>query len=82
MYRIISEQNFYEFSRQIQYKCEWNNVPFVKADRYYPSSKTCSCCGNVKDILKISERTFVCPNCGFKIDRDFNAAINLSRYKD
>lgn len=82
MYRIISEQNFYEFSRQMQYKCEWNNIPFVKADRYYPSSKTCSCCGNVKDVLKISERTFICPNCGFKIDRDFNAAINLSRYKD
>lgn len=49
--------------------------------RVYPSSKTCSCCGSIKPILKLNERVFRCPSCGLKIDRDFNAAINLSRYK-
>lgn len=81
MCRLIMEQKFFEFSRQMQYKCEWNGIPFIKADRFYPSSKTCSCCGSIKPILKLNERVFRCPSCGLKIDRDFNAAINLSRYK-
>ncbi len=80
--KAIAEQRFYEFIRQVQYKCEWNGIRFVQADRFYPSSKTCSCCGSIKRSLKLSERTYVCPNCGFTIDRDLNAAINLSRYVD
>lgn len=78
--RTIAEQCFAEFVRQMQYKCEWNGIEFVKADRFYPSSKTCSCCGSIKSNLKLSDRTYVCENCGFVIDRDYNAAVNLSRY--
>lgn len=80
--KAIAEQCFYEFIRQMKYKCEWNGIEFAQADRFYPSSKTCSCCGVVKRDLKLRDRTFVCPDCGFIIDRDYNAAINLMRYAD
>lgn len=80
--RAIAEQGFYEFIRQMKYKCEWNGIEFVQADRFFPSSKTCSCCGAIKRDLKLKDRTFVCPECGFIIDRDYNAAINLMRYAD
>ncbi len=79
--RAIQEQCFYEFYRQIQYKCEWHNIEFVTADRYYPSSKLCSCCGYVKKDLKLSERVYICPKCHNIIDRDFQASVNLMRYK-
>ena len=78
--KAIAEQGFYEFIRQMRYKCEWNGIEFVQADRFYPSSKTCSCCGCIKKNLKLSDRTFICDDCGVVIDRDYNAAINLSRY--
>lgn len=78
--RAIQEQCFYEIYRQMQYKCEWNGIRFVTADRFYPSSKTCSKCGCVHTGLKLSDRTFVCPECGFTIDRDYQAALNLMRY--
>jgi putative transposase len=80
--KAIAEQCFSEFIRQMRYKCEWNGIRFVQADRFYPSSKTCSHCGIIKRDLKLSDRTYVCPDCGFTIDRDLNAAINLSRYVD
>lgn len=76
----VQEQNFYEFRRQMQYKCERYGIPFILADRFYPSSKTCSCCGHIKRDLKLSDRTYVCSECGLTIDRDYNAAINLSKY--
>ena len=76
----VQEQCFYEFYRQIQYKCSWNNIEFITADRYYPSSKLCSCCGYVKKDLKLSERIYVCPECHNTIDRDFQASVNLMRY--
>ena len=79
--KAIQEQNFHEFERQMQYKCEWNCIPFGKVPRFYPSSKTCSACGCIKNTLKLSERIFVCPECGYTIDRDYNAAINLSKYE-
>lgn len=79
--KAIQEQCFYEFIRQMKYKCEWNCIEFVQVDRFYPSSKTCSCCGNVKRDLLLSDRTYVCSECGFTIDRDLNAAINLMRYE-
>ncbi len=79
--KAIAEQCFYEFIRQMRYKCEWNGIEFVQADRFYPSSKTCSECGCIKHDLKLSDRVFVCPDCGAKIDRDYNAAINLMRYE-
>lgn len=78
--RAIQEQCFYEIYRQMQYKCEWNGIQFVAADRFYPSSKTCSHCGFVHTGLKLSDRTFVCPECGFTIDRDYQAALNLMGY--
>lgn len=78
--KAIAEQCFYEFIRQMEYKCEWNGIEFIQADRFYPSSKTCSCCGCVKSDLKLSDRTYICECCGLVIDRDYNAAINLSRY--
>ena len=76
----IAHQGFGEFRRQIEYKAEKHSVPVVIADKWYPSSKTCSCCGYIKKDLKLSDRIFVCPECGNKIDRDFQASINLERY--
>ena len=73
-------QNFYEFRRQMQYKCEWAGIEFVLADRFYPSSKTCSNCGNIKHSLRLKDRTYICDKCGSILDRDENAAINLQRY--
>lgn len=77
----ISEQNFYKFREILTYKCKLNNIELVIADRFYPSSKTCSCCGHIKQDLKLKDRIFKCPTCGFEIDRDLNAAINLANYK-
>ena len=77
----ISEQNFYKFREILTYKCKLNNIELVIADKFYPSSKTCSCCGHIKQDLKLKDRVFKCPNCGFEINRDLNAAINLSNYK-
>lgn len=77
--KAIQEQNLYEFKRQIKYKCEIYGIEFVEADKWYPSSKTCSCCGAIKKDLKLKDRTYVCP-CGFKLDRDLNASINLANY--
>ena len=77
----ISEQCFYEFIRQMKYKCEFNGIQFVQADRFYPSSKTCSCCGNIKNDLKLKDRIYKCDKCGLVIDRDKNASINLGNYE-
>lgn len=77
----IAKQKFYEFKRQIQYKAEMYGIKVVEVDRFYASSKTCSHCGHIKKDLKLSDRTYVCPVCGAKLDRDLNAAINLANYK-
>ena len=77
----ISEQCFYEFIRQMKYKCEFNRIQFIQADRFYPSSKTCSCCGNIKNDLKLKDRIYKCDKCGLVIDRDKNASINLGNYE-
>lgn len=78
--KAIAEQGFYEFIRQTKYKCEFNGIEFIQVDRWYPSSKTCSCCGNVKQDLKLKDREYVCDKCGLVIDRDKNASINLGNY--
>ncbi|MDS0526490.1 transposase [Clostridium sp. SHJSY1] len=78
--KAIAKQGLYEFKRQMQYKCEFNNIEFVEADKWYPSSKLCSCCGAIKKDLKLSDRVYKC-ECGNIIDRDFQASLNLSRYK-
>lgn len=77
--RSIQSSKFYEIRRQLMYKCKNNNIELTVADRFYPSSKTCSSCGNIKDDLKLKDRVYRCPQCGTIIDRDLNAAINLSR---
>ena len=77
----IAKQKFYEFKRQIQYKAEMYGIKVVEVDRFYASSKTCSNCGHIKKDLKLSDRTYICPVCGAKLDRDLNAAINLANYK-
>lgn len=78
--KAIQQQGLYEFKRQMQYKCEFNGIEFIECDKWYPSSKTCSECGHIKKNLSLSERTYICEECGCIIDRDLNAAINLSRY--
>lgn len=78
--KAIQEQCLYEFYRQIQYKSSWNNIKFIEADRYFPSSKLCSACGCVNKNLKLSDRTYTCPDCGNVIDRDYQAALNLKTY--
>lgn len=80
--KSIADSKWYEFRRQILYKSELYGIEVVLADQFYPSSKTCSCCGNYKKDLKLNDRTYVCDECGLKIDRDINAAINLANYKN
>lgn len=77
--KAVQQQKFYEFRRQIEYKSEWNNIPVIIADRFFPSSKLCSCCGNIKKDLKLSDRIYKC-ECGNIIDRDFQASLNLKMY--
>lgn len=77
--RVISDVGFAELRRQIEYKADWYGVEVVTADRFYPSSKTCSECGAVKQKLGLSERTFRCGECGSVMDRDMNAAKNLEK---
>lgn len=76
----IRKQGFYEFRRQLEYKCKFRGIELIIADRFYPSSKTCSQCGKIKKDLKLSDRVYKC-SCGLVIDRDLNASINLSKYK-
>ena len=78
--KAIQEQGFYEFIRQMKYKCEFNGIEFIQVDRFYPSSKTCSECGGIKKDLKLSDREYICEECGCVIDRDKNASINLGNY--
>ena len=77
--RALSDAAFGEFARQMAYKAIIFDVKLVKADRWYPSSKTCSKCGHVKETLSLAERVFHCDHCGLEIDRDLNAAINLMK---
>ena len=79
--KAIAEQCFYKFISTMKYKCEWLGIEFIQVDRFYPSSKTCSCCGHIKKDLKLSDRTYICEECGLVIDRDLNASINLMNYE-
>lgn len=76
--KSIADASMSEFSRQITYKADWRGIELIQADRFYPSSKRCSNCGNVKAELSLSERTYRCDVCGEVIDRDLNAAKNLA----
>lgn len=78
--KSVAQQKFYEFKRQLQYKCENYGIAFIEADQFYPSSKLCHNCGNKKVDLKLSERTYHCEVCGYIADRDYNASLNLASY--
>ena len=73
----IQEMNFGEFKRILEYKANWYNRKIVYVDRFYPSSKTCHNCGYINKDLKLSDRQWVCPQCGEVIERDYNAALNI-----
>lgn len=77
--RTISDLGLYELRRQLEYKSKLKGNILTFADRWFPSSKTCSYCGNIKSDLKLSDRTYHCEACGLSIDRDLNASINLER---
>ena len=79
--KAVQSQGFYEFHRQLEYKCKNAGIQLIVADRFYPSSKLCSCCGSVKKDLKLSDRVYRC-SCGNVMDRDLQAAINLKAYGD
>ena len=74
--KAVASQKFYEFRTKLQAKCNENGIELRVIDRWFPSSKTCHCCGAIKKDLKLSDRTFTC-DCGYIEDRDFNAALNL-----
>ena len=76
----ISDLGFYEFRRMLQYKQTFYGCRVELVDRWFPSSKTCSVCGCVKEKLSLSERIFDCFSCGIVLDRDLNAALNLAQY--
>ena len=74
--KAVASQKFYEFRTKLQAKCKESGIEFRVVDRWYPSSKTCHCCGAIRKDLKLSDRIFRC-DCGYIEDRDFNAALNL-----
>ncbi|WP_293208709.1 RNA-guided endonuclease TnpB family protein [Microcoleus sp. PH2017_01_SCD_O_A] len=76
--QVIADCGFYEFKRQLEYKAKKFGCEIIIADRWFPSSKTCSNCGHIQD-MPLKERTYDCESCGHSMDRDLNAAINLSR---
>jgi len=78
--KAVQQQNFAEFATILEYKAKQNNIKIIYADRFFPSSKTCSCCGAIKHDLKLKDRIFKCNSCGLVIDRDYNASLNLYLY--
>jgi putative transposase len=77
--KSIQELGLHEIKRQLEYKSKWYNRDMIFIDRYYPSSKKCSCCGEINKDLKLSDRIFKCKVCNFEIDRDLNAALNIEK---
>jgi putative transposase len=75
--RAIADMGFYELRRQLEYKTAWRGGHVIVADRWYPSSKMCSCCGHKLEELTLGTRSWTCPACGVRHDRDVNAAVNL-----
>ena len=76
--RAIADVGMYEFRRQLTYKAAKAGCEVKVVSRWFPSSKTCSSCGTVKESLALSERVFVCEECGYVADRDENAAKTLA----
>ncbi len=75
--KVIAQQKFFEFRTKLITKCKEYGIEVRLVGRFYPSSKTCDCCGNMKRDLKLSDRTYICPKCGYTADRGFNASLNL-----
>lgn len=75
--KAVAGQKFYEFRTKLEAKCKAMGIELRIADRFYPSSKTCHECGYVKTDLRLSDRVYICPSCGYREDRDFNASLNL-----
>lgn len=80
--KAVAQQNFYYFRTWLEIKCKESGIELRIVDRFYPSSKLCSCCGHKKVDLKLSDRTYQCVNCGAEMDRDFNASLNLKYVKE
>ena len=78
--KSVQQQSLYTFRQILTYKAEQAGIKIIVADRFYPSSKTCSHCGAIKSDLKLSDRVFTCNQCGLEIDRDLNASLNLCHY--
>jgi len=76
--KSVADNGWGIFTSMLEYKAKFLGKTIVKIDKWFPSSKTCSCCGNVKSELKLSEREYKC-DCGFALDRDLNASINIKR---
>ena len=75
--RKINDLSYYTFIQMLNYKTEWNGKVIIKIGRFDPSSQICSHCGYRNHNLKLSDRSWICPNCNSKLDRDINAAINI-----
>lgn len=79
--KAVNDASMGALGRRLKYKAAWYGADLVEADRWFPSSKTCSGCGGVQRELSLSDREYHCEACGLDIDRDLNAAINLARWQ-
>jgi len=77
--KSISDASWSKFVELLKYKSDWYGRDLVQIDKFFPSSKTCSSCGNIKKDLTLKDREYQCSFCGLKIDRDYNAALNILR---
>ena len=75
----ISDVSWSKFVELLKYKSDWYGRTLVQIDKFFPSSKTCSCCGDIKKDLTLKDREYICSSCGLVIDRDYNAALNILR---
>ena len=82
LHKYIMESAFYKFKSIILYSCEYYGIKLRIADKYFASSKMCSCCGKKNKNLSLNDRIFICKHCGLEIDRDENASINLLNMKN
>ncbi|OGO76567.1 MAG: transposase [Clostridiales bacterium GWB2_37_7] len=80
--KAVAQQNFFYFKIRLESKCKEYGIELRIVSKWYPSSKTCSCCGNIKKDLKLSDRVYMCEECGLEIDRDYNASVNLMNAKE
>ena len=75
--RRILDCSWYTFRQQLTYKANLYGCNLIVIPKYYPSSKSCSSCGNINNNLKLTDREYICPNCSLTLDRDYNASLNI-----